>query len=278
MKIIKDSKYIFLISKIKKIRQILDTESPPEEDVHEAVIDFVLVFECVLKKTLYKKNKLLIYDLSLSNIDRINDVLRVQNRGIKTITALEAFSRCLKIFPRSKFSKHGKSVEILIKNRDELQHNIDIRNIQSKDELLGILADVFPAFLVEAEKVLGSLPPPAKVKKEKTYSETNIQNIYEKIVLSKIDNYNASPFLIINKNIDLTPTGYLWGAETCPRCLAHSLSKKSQSNSVIFNFRSLRDDADLYVCSSCNLELTNLEYEAVQKLKNEGKIKGGLWG
>jgi hypothetical protein len=208
--------------------------------------------------------------------------------------------RYIKIFPKSKLSKQEESIEILITNRNKLEHDIDIKNMQSKEEILGVLGGVFPIFLIEAEKVLGVLPS-AKIKKEKTYSEKDIQNIYDSIVLSKIKNYKRNSFGISvtsDEVISFNPRASVLadnsmaygarassvfgsqgislglGNERCPRCSNFSFSKKSQLNSVIFVSSLNRGDPDLYVCSNCNLELTDLEYDAVQRLKSEGKITG----
>lgn len=299
MKIIKDSKHKLLIQKIKRVAEIIDSDNPSEENVYEAIIDFILVFEHVIKKILYAKNKLLIYNFDL-DINKVNVILKNQKNTLFTIQLSEALPRYIKIFPKSKLSKQEESVEILITNRNKLEHDIDIKNMQSKEEILGVLSGVFPIFLTEAEKVLGTLPS-AKIKKEKTYSEKDIQNIYDSIVLSKIKNYKRNSFGISvmgNDVINLNPRigvladestsigvraqsvlsksiNYSIGNERCPRCLSSSFSKKSQFNPVIFSSSlTSRNDPDLYICSNCNLELTDLEYDAVQRLKAEGKITG----
>lgn len=297
MKIIKDSKHKLLIQKIKRISEIIDSDSPSEENIYEAIIDFILVFEHVVKKILYAKNKLLIYNFGL-DINKVNVILKNQKNTLFTIQLSEALPRYIKIFPKSKLSKQEESIEILITNRNKLEHDIDIKNMQSKEEIMGVLSAVFPIFLAEAEKVLGTLPS-TKIKKEKTYSEKDIQNIYDSIVLSKIKNYKKNSFgisvtsdevmsfnprigALADENIysarvsSVLSQGmnYGLGNERCPRCSNFSFSKKSQFNSMILSSALNRSAPDLYICSNCNLELTDLEYDAVQRLKVEGKITG----
>jgi hypothetical protein len=298
MKIIKDSKHKLLIQKIKRVAEIIDSDSPSEENVYEAIIDFILVFEHVIKKILYAKNKLLIYNFDL-DINKVNVILKNQKNTLFTIQLSEALPRYIKIFPKSKLSKQEESIEILITNRNKLEHDIDIKNMQSKEEIMGVLSGVFPIFLTEAEKILGTLPS-TKIKKEKTYSEKDIQNIYDSIVLSKIKNYKRNSFGILpvtsdevtnfNPRIGMLADKSIYGArvssvlsqginygignERCPRCSNFSFSKKSQLNSMIFSSVLNRGASDLYICSNCNLELTDLEYDAVQRLKAEGKITG----
>jgi hypothetical protein len=145
--------------------------------------------------------------------------------------------------------------------------------MQNRDELVGILTSIFPTLIYEAQKILGVLPA-TKIKKEKSYSEKDIQNIYENIVLSKIKNYRNSPVFSISSSIeDFTPASANLLAEICPRCSNRSLSK--DYNVFLFG---RANNPDIYKCSNCKLELTNLEYDAVQKLKKEGKISNlPLW-
>lgn len=281
MKIIKDSKYKLLVRKIKKIEEVIVSDNPTEEDVYESVVDFILVFEHAVKKILHTKNKLLIYKFDL-DIDKVNVILQNKKNTLFTIEVREALSRYLKIFPNSKLGKQGKSIEILISNRNQVEHSIDVKNMQTKEELLGILNSVFPIFLSESKKVFGVLPPvrpPAKVKKEENYTEGDIQKIYDSIVLSKISNYKNDNIFVpgypdnifLNGNVNHNFNSYSLNSESCPRCGGFYLSKKDQNPFVVWQ-RSLKDSPELYICSNCKLELTSLEYEAVQRLKKEGKI------
>ena len=296
-KIIKDSKYKSIVNRIKKITETIDTETPSEEDIHEAVINFATVFEYIIKKKLYIKNKLLIYEFNSSDIDVIKAVLEEKIKLKHTINALDAFSRYKKFYPKSKLIKQTEGVEILLKERNELIHNITIKNLQKKEDLIGILNKVFPLFLSDAEKVLGQLPS-TKVKKEKVYTEKDIQKIYEDIVLSKIKNIERGPlatFSTITDTVQLSsPTANIainepyfpikatqafnYGDEYCPRCYNYSLARKLDS---VFVFRTSlfdsKNNPDLYTCSKCNLELTVAEYETVQKLIKDGKITERGW-
>jgi len=248
-------------------------------------VDFVFVLEHILKKLLFKKNKLLIYSFNL-DIDKVNAVLKDKPHTFFTIQISESLPRFVKIFPRSKLCKHEASIGIIISNRNQLEHGIDLKNMQTKEQLAAVLSNVFPAFLIEAKKVLGALPS-AKTKPEKSYSEKDIQNIYDDIVLSKINNYNENPFptfALHNNTVDLNAANDVFASkfninsglynllsEQCPRCFGYYFSKKQKDYGFILNI-SHQNDADLYVCSKCNLELTQLEYDAAQRLKNEGRI------
>ena len=72
--------------------------------------------------------------------------------------------------------------------------------------------------------------------------------------------------------ISITENESLWtlGAEKCPRCLKHSMSKGTQQ--IILSYSNM-GKSKLHICSNCNLELTDLEYDTVQKLRKEGKIR-----
>ena len=278
MKINRDSKRIFLIYKIRKILEVIDSQNPTEEEIYQSIIDFILVFEYVIKKILYLKNKLLIYEFSL-NIEKVDLIIKNKKNSLHTITLNEALLRYIKIFPKSKLTKQKESIEILKVNRNILQHHIDIKNMQSKEELKGVLNNLFPVFLKESEKILGVIEH-KKTKKEKTYSEKDIQEIYDNIVLSKIKNFNKNPFSLyeINKenpfNINdiENDIGLFIGNERCPRCSKLTLLKKYQQNFGLLISNFSNENIDFYSCSNCNLELTKLEYDTVQRLKKEGKI------
>jgi hypothetical protein len=276
-----NSKIKLLISKAKKIAEVIGTDDPTEENVFESIIDFILILEHVLKSLIYDKNKLLIYNFNPSDNDQIVAILEKKDKSIFTIELSVALLRYFKIFPSSKLVTHGESLEILIKNRNQLEHGIEQRNMQSRDELIGILTSVFPDFLIIAEEVLGKLPPTKKPKKEKVYSEKDIQDIYEGIVLSKIGGFqnNLHNFYSDRLSNISSPGMFSLSGEQCPRCSRFSLSKRDDSSPFISR-RSLTYnlDSDIYVCASCNLELTEREYKAALKLKGEGKLKNSPFG
>jgi len=277
MKMTKDMKHSLLLQKLKRIIETVESKNPKDEDVYEVVLDFILALEHILKKILHKKNKLLIYNINLNNqnIDLAKTILEDRQEGVNSVQAKDALLRYVKIFPKSKLVRHQASIEILISNRNEIQHGINVKNMQSKEELLRVFNDVLPVFLEEAKKVLGVLPI-MKMKADKVYAEKTVQSIYDNIVLSKITNYKKDIFLPdsldnIGSSSNFYSTLHNIGSELCPRCSNFSLSKKYQTDSI-FNSLILNHDPDMYTCSKCNLELTKLEYEAVQRLIKEGKI------
>lgn len=278
MKVIKDSKYKSVLNKIKQISDILDIDSPQEEEVHEAVVNFVNILEYIIKKKLFKKNKLLIYEFNSTNVDILKAIISEKVKNINTINVSNSFLRYKKFYPKSKLIKQEESIEILIENRNELIHSINLKNIQNKEDLIGILGSVFPILLLDSKEVLGVLTI-AKVKKEKIYTEKDIQKIYEDNLLAKVNiKKDINPLFVngFNNLIENKQMFFSFGSEICPRCSNFSLSKKIDAP-LIFSLVeriSMGNNSDLYVCSKCNLELTPSEYDTIQKLKKEGKLNG----
>lgn len=295
MKINKDTKYKLLIKKIKRIIEIINSKEPLEEDVYESVVDFIFVIEFLFKKRIEIKNKLLIYDYSKLKIDDIFTIIKGTNvnKDLHTIQISQALTIYIKFYKNSKLTKQGESLEILMFNRNQIEHGLNIKNMQSKKELLTILNNILPAFLLEAEKVLGTLPS-VKINKENIQSEKEIQKIYNDLVLAKIRNYNNNYTqlktgilgvnndyngildinncnnILSNENINLS-SNILFNNinyDICPRCQSNSFSRLLPS---LYSFK-FSDLPNLYYCTNCNLELTTLEYEAVKRLRKEGKI------
>jgi hypothetical protein len=295
MKIIKDAKYKSITSKAKKVGQVLDNTNPTEEDIHDAVVDLVSIMEYVVKKKLFLKNKVLIYELNSIEPNDIKHILKGTIKDRNTVGAFEAFNRYKLFYPKSKLVKQTKGIEILIRNRNELVHGLTLKEIQKKEDLIAFLSVVFPAFITDSKPILGALSIP-KVNKEKTYTEKDIQKVYEDILLSKINNYNeytstasiSNDSILINPNFNppqptvttifnpsFVPSSenYIignFGKEKCPRCTAQAMSRTN--NGLSFSFFHTKSQ-DLYICSKCNLELTPTEYEMVKKLQKEGKIQ-----
>lgn len=293
----KNPKHKLIIKKIKEIQALLESTQNKEEDVYSMVIDSISVIEHILKEKLYRKNKLLIYNFSISDMDKTIAILKEKKNSLHTIEIREALERYKKLFPKAKFSKNEASIEILRENRNQLEHGINIKNMGTKEDLLGVVASIFPIILEEVKNIVGDLSSLKIKKPEKTYSEKDIQSIYENLVLSKIKNYNQSihatyeplkldvvkteetPRLLwahTNNNLH-NPYETVWAnnfntaSDLCPRCSNYSISKNRQSFSLGLG-SNLYNKPDLYICSSCNLELTDLEYEAVKKLRKEGKL------
>ncbi|MBX4200588.1 hypothetical protein KW786_00505 [Candidatus Parcubacteria bacterium] len=280
----KDYKYLLRLYSL--VNEYLAGSKENYDNLPEIIISFCIVAEKAFKLKLYKKNPILVFDVSkFRDNDALIAIVNNKELNIETIKIAEIISRYKLLFDKE-FSDDELQVLINIyEKRNHLIHGyksdedifLDKENIV---KMMGTVWEKISNIIIALfnKQAIGTDKPKKAIKK---YSEGELEKVLFEEVKKKIEKVNYdSPFAgLAIRSMDFSMTALpmenmgdayrtSFGGELCPRCDSFGFSKDNPDTFfsgvvTLYNRRS-----GLYKCSKCHLELTDKEYEIAKKIKN----------
>jgi len=263
-----------ITKKLDSVANTLRKKSVHKGDLLEAVLNLTFVLEQFFKIKIAKKNILLVYS-KLPETDQIKKILNkecVENNN--TIKALDAFNLFKILFPKTRLAKQKQSVELIITARNEIYHHIVPYKKINNAELQKLVLTTFHALINDSQTVF-KYKAPAK-QEGTTFTTEEVEKIFDKVVEKKIQKRDSlfTPGMTIagyyNEPLPISGILSTTGLE-CPRCGFYTLQSPTEDLSFVLSASRSFAPGVLYKCQNCHLELTEEEYEAVQRIQKKNK-------
>lgn len=277
----KEKKYRYLLHLYSQTDQYL-ANTLASENLPEMIVSFCICVEKIFKIRLFKKNPLLIFDNSkIKENDRLVSLVKRKYLTTETIRFNELLIRYKLMFPK-KFSDEEIQVLIDIYNiRNHLlhSHNDDEEILSDPEKIIKKMGTVWEKISKEATIIFGQSLIKAN-KPRKKYSEEELESLLIAEVRKKIESTRKKESLYSSimgtyerkfEDFSFNPS-----AEKCPRCDKFTFELESLNKDIYsplittaMIFDSPKRYSGLYLCNSCNLELTKKEYEIAKKINQE---------
>jgi hypothetical protein len=271
MKKIKKIDHKYLIDLYYLVGDYLSSNDSDETELPNVVVSFCVVCEKIFKLMLYRKNPVLIFDnLKIKDDDSLVAITKKINKKIETIKIRDTVNR-FKLFFEKKFSEDEmQSILSLYNIRNELIHGytIDKEVLVDIDDITKKMGTVWKKISEEAISLFGKNEIKFS-KPKKKYTESELEKVLTEEVRKKIKSKEGDPFSIAVQLIPEYSETMLgsYARNSCPRCGSYNFSLKKLGDSLYEGLGLYSGLASLYLCSDCNLELTQKEYEIAKKIK-----------
>ena len=271
--------YGYLLRLFSQVDTYLNEDNPNKKLLPEALVGFCTVSEKVMKIHLYKKSKILAYDISkLKDTNQLTIIALGKERDqIPTIQIDEVISR-FQITHKKYFTEEEFEVlRDLYKLRNCFIHSYkpDSDIDYNSEDIVTKMGTLWPTVAKLAASALGKEKIRSS-KPKKTYTEEELRKVLIEEIKKKIEQPVGQRLHTFYDSVIVS--GYQGQGKPCPRCGAFDFSKQ-KSNDMMRGYTLMGDSiigttsvyngfsnenlfkSNVYKCNKCNLELTEKEYE-----------------
>jgi len=267
---------LYLYNQVNRFLSSRDVES--DECFPEKLVSFCIVIEKLIKIKLYKKNHVLIFDVSnLKDLDMLVAIIDGSDKNIETIRIDLLLERCKSFFPNFLTENELSVLRDIYRIRNQFIHDYKSDDCIKYDKLdiISKMGSIWDKISRHTNTVFGKeliVKNQPKIK----YTEEQLNKVLEDEVRMKIMNTELDMGAILRyrhdenyNNINL----FQLGTDMCPRCGSYGFELSGDHDLFLYEVYRLNGHLsnrflDLYKCKSCNLELTRKEYEIARKIKS----------
>ena len=283
----KKQNHKYLLSLYARVDDFLSNEDVAQEELPDSVVSFCIVVEKLLKIKLYNKNPFLIFDGSgIKNDNTLSIIALKKEKDIETSKIKNILDRFEIIFKGVFTPDEIQALRDIYGVRNCFVHgykaddkiDFDAEDMVRKMGTVWSKTSDIAISLFGKENVKNRKP-------KKEYTKEELERVLEEEVKKMIQPQRGGMGIrTFTDALDTYPpaTSYLY-EDRCPRCKSASFSldgSKDTWPSVydpadLFYSRSfLEPRPNLYKCRSCNLELTEKQYEIAKKILTRAQLDG----
>ena len=270
------SDHKYLLTLFSRVNDFLSNGNI-REDLPDIIVSFCVVVEKIMKIKLYRKNPLLVFDISCLKSDEnvLPVILLKKEVDIETAKIEKIISRFEIIFKRVFTTDELQAIRDIYKIRNNFIHGYksDEKIIFNTEDIVKKMGTIWEKISTIITSLFGKENIKSREPKKK-YTEKELEKVLENEVRKMIQplQNNASVFRSLSSVGNIAPSTYLnvFSKNKCPRCGYYSLALNDYNSASAIDAMgqvlSLNDRTNLYKCDNCHLELTEKQYEIAKEI------------